>query len=205
MSKFDQVLDIALQQVGYVEGANNDNKYGKYWDENNEPWCMFFVQWVFAQAEARLPYNTGSCSTLLNWYRGHMPERVFTTPKIGDIAIYNWGHTGIVLRVWSTGDICTIEGNTSPNTGGNQSNGEGVYVRNRTPNAGTMYIRALSESTEENENMDKWYNNIDEVPEWYRVAVQKLINMGVLNTWPISEDMARVFTVMYRLGLIKDD
>ena len=38
MSSFgDAVVATAKTQVGYVEGANNDNKYGAYFGMNNQP------------------------------------------------------------------------------------------------------------------------------------------------------------------------
>lgn len=197
-----RVIDTALSQVSYTEGKNNWNKYGEYYDENNQPWCMYFVQWCFEQSGVRLPYMTGSCSTLRNRYQKHFPEQIGRTPHEGDIVLYSWGHTGIVLRVWASGNICTIEGNTSPDPDGSQDNGGGVYVRNRTPNSETWYITPIVPDPEPEEVKEVQYNDINEVPEWYADAVIKLISLGVLNSWPISEDMCRVFTVMNRLGLI---
>jgi len=65
------------------------------------PWCMAFVQWVFNQAGAKLPYLTASCGGLLTWYRRNRPGSVSKRPRPGDIVIYGFGHTGIVEAVGS--------------------------------------------------------------------------------------------------------
>ena len=41
----ERFVKFALSQVGYKEGKNNDNKYGKYFGMNNQPWCCFFVSY----------------------------------------------------------------------------------------------------------------------------------------------------------------
>lgn len=57
--------------------------------------------------------------------------------KKGDILIWQkgttiYGHTGFASDDWDGTTGKTIEANTSPGTGGNQSNGDGVYQRKRT-------------------------------------------------------------------------
>ncbi len=37
------VVDIAKQEIGVQEGANNDTKFGKWYGLNNQPWCAMFV------------------------------------------------------------------------------------------------------------------------------------------------------------------
>jgi len=101
---------------------------------------MAFVQWVFSQAGARLPYLTASCSGLLTWYQRNRPECVCKKPRPGDIVIYDFGHTGIVEAV-AGGTITAIEGNTSPGSAGSQSNGGMVCRRTRKTSAVTAYIR----------------------------------------------------------------
>lgn len=139
-------IELALKEVGYYEGKNNDNKFGKFYNANYQPWCMYFVQWIYQHAGKKLPYFTGSCSALLRWYKENAPSQVIkatlTGIKIpsGAIIIYNFGHTGIVLRRWDDGHITTIEGNTSPGVNGSQSNGDGVYVRNRNPGNSDYFI-----------------------------------------------------------------
>ena len=146
------VLDVARKELGNTESpaGSNRTKYGKWMGLDGQPWCMSFVQWCCAQAGHLLPYRTGSCSDLLGWYRRNHPEQVFTTPKPGDIIIYNFGHTGFVESVGS-GTITAIEGNTSAGEAGSQDNGGGVFRRTRSKKLVTAYIRFL----EEDEDMDK--------------------------------------------------
>ena len=129
----NNVLDIARVELGNTENpaGSNCTKYGKWMGLNGQPWCMSFVQWCFAQAGQPLPYRTGSCSELLNWFRKNHPEMVFTDPMPRDIVIYNFGHTGIVESVAGS-TITAIEGNTSAGNAGSQSNGGGVFRRKRS-------------------------------------------------------------------------
>ena len=76
--------------------GSNRTKYGKWMGLDGQPWCMSFVQWCFHQAGTPLPHKTGSCSALLNWYQKNRPECVVKDPQPGDIAIFTFGHTGIV-------------------------------------------------------------------------------------------------------------
>ena len=43
------LVNVALKEVGYTEGANNYNKYGASFGVNNEAWCAFFVSWCLEQ------------------------------------------------------------------------------------------------------------------------------------------------------------
>lgn len=205
------ITENALSQVSYVEGKNNWNKFGEYFNANNQPWCMYFVQWIFAQSDLKLPYFTGSCSALLNWYKKNKPECVlpyntFEQIPEGSIIIYSWGHTGILFLRYPSKNICTIEGNTSPDSSGSQDNGGGVYVRNRTPKSGDYFI--IPEGlVKEVKSVDTIYATIDNVPKDYCPTIQKLINLGVLKGTSkgiinVTSDMCRTFVIMDRLGLI---
>ena len=100
------VLDTARRELGTTESPANSNKvryntwyYGREVSGDAYPWCMAFVQWVFAQAGKVLPYKTASCSALLSWYRQNRPECIVRDPMPGDIILYTFSHTGIVERV----------------------------------------------------------------------------------------------------------
>lgn len=129
----EDIIKIAANEVGYREGANNDNKYGVAYGYNNVAWCVQFLWWVFREAGASDLFGkkTASCTTL---YNNHKHQEV---PKNeiqrGDIVFFDWSggteteHVGIVE--FRSGDIIsTIEGNTGD---GNQSNGDGVYSKTR--------------------------------------------------------------------------
>jgi hypothetical protein len=44
------ICSIAEEELDYVEGENNDTKYGKWYGLNFNPWCAMFVSWVFNKA-----------------------------------------------------------------------------------------------------------------------------------------------------------
>lgn len=141
------VLDVARRELGTKESPANSNtvKYNTwFWGREvagtKYAWCMAFVQWCFDRAGARLPYMTASCSGLLTWYQRNQPWNVHKSPAPGDIVIYNFGHTGIVEKVSGT-NITAIEGNTSPSTSGNQSNGGMVCRKTRGIKTVTAFIR----------------------------------------------------------------
>lgn len=151
MATVDRVLVYACAELGKSEIPANSNRtpYGKWYGMDGQPWCMMFVQWVFYQAGMPLPHKTASCSDLLNWYRKNKPSSVQdavpnptikTSPRPGDIVIYNFGHTGIVESI-SGDNITVIEGNTSPDISGSQSNGGMVCRKIRKMSSATAYIR----------------------------------------------------------------
>jgi len=163
---------------------------------------MSFVQWCFDQAGYTLPHKTGSCNNLLSWYRKYQPEKIVTTPKPRDIIIYNFGHTGIVESA-AAGTITAIEGNTSPGDKGSQDNGGGVFRRTRSKSLVKAYIRPF-DNYEEDDDM-VYYKTLNDVPSWYKPAVQKAISKGALagtggKEINVSEDLCRMLTILDRLG-----
>ena len=44
------IVSIAKTQVGYMEGDDNDTKYGTWYGLPNQPWCGMFVSWCARQA-----------------------------------------------------------------------------------------------------------------------------------------------------------
>ena len=148
MSPIEKIIEIAKQEVGYLEKRSNSNlydktanagsnNYTKYWAEiqpsyQGEPWCACFVTWVFVQA-----FGQEMAKKLLKHYPYvYCPtmKELFTlnaNPKAGDIVVFNHGgtftHTGIVTSV--SGDyFTTIEGNTS-GASGIIANGGGVCAK----------------------------------------------------------------------------
>lgn len=141
------LLSTARAEVGTTEWPADSNQvkyndwyYGSNVKGDDYPWCMAFVQWCYKTAGIDLPCKTASCSGLLDWYRKNSPECVVQDPQPGDIAIYDFGHTGIVKSVDGNG-ITAIEGNTSAGTSGSQSNGGGVFEKRRGKDSVVAYIR----------------------------------------------------------------
>lgn len=133
MSAIDKVIEIAKNEIGYMEKASNSNlydktanagsnNYTKYWAEvcpslQAQPWCACFVTWCFEKA-----FGKDKATALLKEYPfTYCPSMAnhFTlnaNPKRGDIVLFyrhgEFAHTGIVTSV--DGDkFYTIEGNTS--------------------------------------------------------------------------------------------
>lgn len=145
MNAIDKLIQIAKNEVGYLEKASNsqldsktanagENNYTKYWrdikpDYQGQPWCAAFVSWCMMKA-----FGLDTAKKLLkHWPYVYCPTMadLFTlnsNPKTGDIVIFKhngeFTHTGIVIKV--SGDrFWTVEGNTS---GGSTiiANGGGV-------------------------------------------------------------------------------
>lgn len=145
MNAIDKLIQIAKNEVGYLEKASNsqldsktanagENNYTKYWrdikpDYQGQPWCAAFVSWCMMKA-----FGLDTAKKLLkHWPYVYCPTMadLFTlnsNPKAGDIVIFKhngeFTHTGIVIKV-SGNRFWTVEGNTS---GGSTiiANGGGV-------------------------------------------------------------------------------
>ena len=119
MNQAELIVQIALNEVGYLEkktnanldsktanaGYNNYTKYGKWFGENvikssvyiNAAWCDMFKTWCANQAgvtEDQLPF-TAYCQSGVNWFKNkglfHDPSGY--TPKTGDIIYYKTSTT----------------------------------------------------------------------------------------------------------------
>ena len=179
------VLNIACGQLGVTESpaGSNRTKYGKWMGLDGQPWCMSFVQWCFHQAGTPLPHRTGSCSALLNWYQKNRPECVVKGPQPGDIAIFTFGHTGIVERALP-GSVMCIEGNTSPGQTGSQDNGGGVYRRQRNLALVRAFIRPFPKKEDIMTGKEIYdalsdYLSRQPVPNWAKKELEEAVKMGI--------------------------
>ena len=136
MTTADQILQVARGELGYKESpaGSNRTKYGAWFGLDGQPWCMMFIQWVFASEGAitLLPARTASCGAFM---RASQAQGRWVTEgyRPGDIVIYNFpgndaltDHCGIVVTALTTG-IRAIEGNT-----GAESDANGGQVQERT-------------------------------------------------------------------------
>jgi len=114
-----RLVQVALNEEGYVQGYNKDTKYGEWYGLNNLDWCAMFVSWSANEA--------GIYSTIIPQYAlvsfgkqefeklGTFNYKANYTPQKGDIIFFlsnGASHTGIVTN--SDGErVYTIEGNTS--------------------------------------------------------------------------------------------
>lgn len=143
MSSGVDIVNIAAQQVGYVEGDNNDTQYGSWYGMNHEPYCAMFVSWVFGQAglsklvAAQTDKGFAYCPAGVTWFQkqGCVVDKYSALP--GDIVFFNFSGDGVadhvgIIEGASRDGITTIEGNTSADHAvGSQANGMGVFRRHR--------------------------------------------------------------------------
>ena len=109
------IFEIAKTQMGYVEGTNNDTKYGLWYGQPNSAWCCLFVVWCARQAGVstdKIP-QTAAIWRLIDALPDYIPGTEYT-PKPGDLFMTSTkGHVGYVYQV--EGDYFrSLEGNTNP-------------------------------------------------------------------------------------------
>lgn len=142
----NNVLMIAISQLGYHEGEENDYSgtdtkssgncteyariYSPNYNNNCFDWCATFVNWCLNQARIDYTYGEMGCH---RWIADFLvPQGMFQksagyggkyTPKPADIIFFDWDengnwadHIGFVLYVTDT-TVYTVEGNTSDNVG----------------------------------------------------------------------------------------
>lgn len=137
----EKILNILKKEIGTTESPANSNKqkYGEAYGLNGQPWCLIFCWYAFYQAGASSLFyggqKTASCTTLKN-YAIKNNQWVTSNYKLGDLVMMNFNggtttqHVGFVTSV--SGDtVYTIEGNTSFDDKGSQSNGGAVAEKKR--------------------------------------------------------------------------
>lgn len=160
MNKAYDVLAIAAKEIGYTAWADpqQGSKYGRWYAQrvgdrgfsaNNVPYCNMFTTWVLAQAGVPQP-GRGVFAyvpfAIQDYERAG--QRVFNHQQAqpGDLVCFDWDgdgladHIGFVEKNFGS-YLQTIEGNTTPASGGNQSNGGGVYRRTRPWNVVCAILR----------------------------------------------------------------
>ena len=147
------IVNTAQQQVGFVEGTNNDNPYGTWYGMNHEPYCAMFVSWVFAEnnlsnlVAAQTTKGFAYCPAGLSWFQkeNRIVDKYSGQP--GDIVFFSFqgngqaDHVEIIVNASKDG-ITTVGGNTSPDHAltASQANGNGVYLRHRP----YLYVLAIA-------------------------------------------------------------
>ena len=128
-SQLDKFLEVAAGEVGYIEGpADNQTKYQK----TNQPWCGAFVNWVAKQAGVKIPDCTYTPAGAKAFAEAKRWQGIAEAePMPGDLVFFDFpndsldriSHIGIVEQVKDNGTVVCIEGNTAPDTKGDQRNG----------------------------------------------------------------------------------
>ena len=119
MSKRDEIVEVALSQKGYKEGANNDTKYGEWYGLNYNPWCAMFVSWCADQVgilDTLIPKFAG-CTTGFRIMKDMgITTKEHIVPQKGDLIFFDWDrsgdydHVGIVTDA-NGSSVYTVEGN----------------------------------------------------------------------------------------------
>lgn len=233
MTAQERLIGTAAEQVGYMGKRSNSqldeynsntsgkwNKYARALDalgdfyngkKNGYDWCDVFVDWCFVttfgrtlgqkllcQPDKSLGAGTGYS---LKYYQ--QMGRLFSSPEPGDQIFFGdskttW-HTGIVSKV-ENGYVHTIEGNA----GNPSAVRAGRYVIGGKSIKG--YGRpdwSLVPDEQEDDDMT-CYKTINDVPSYYRAAVDKAVNAGALKGTGdginVSEDLCRTLTILDRMG-----
>lgn len=109
-------LAVALTQVGYTEGRENDTKYGTWYGMPFQAWCATFVTWCARQAEISTDILGRSAVASPKWGYFDIPyyDGKTYTPKPGDLFFMkNFAHVGIVYYTDGEYFYC-VEGNGNP-------------------------------------------------------------------------------------------
>lgn len=206
------LLRVAVGEIGYREGRNNTTKYGAemYGGQyQNQPWCGLFTDWCLQKVnmlrgEPSSVWTPGGAAAYQRANRW-IPRNGDVRP--GDIVYFDFGgsqnvnlidHVGIVESV-TPGHLMTIEGNTSSSQLGSQSNGDGVYRRQRSRAIVVGYGRPqFTDAPTPPPNID-W-------AAVRRLVAAKIINDGFGNTGTIREGSTGKDVVLWQraLNLVAD-
>lgn len=223
-----KVIEIALSFVGYHEKASNSqledfhanagrNNFVIFWEwlhkagyyqayKQGQEWCDGFhdaVHLIAAEGDAaeaqRVTCQTGPYGAAVPFSMGYYEAqgRLFDYPMPGDQpSMYNKGHTGIVIEV-DDETVWIAEGNSNNKVELNPYNIHG-------PELDGKYGRPWYDPEPEEEEI--MYNTIEEVPEYAKPTIQKLMDKGALQgkangDLALSEDMIRILVIHDRMGL----
>ena len=143
------VLAAARKEVGYKEGANNDNKFAAIAGHaNHQPWCATFIRACFIKGEEEkaIP-DSAYCPHIEAWGRGHNRVVPVREAKRGDLVLFDFSRTGKAEHVGildydydptKPNLIRTIEGNTGAISA---SEGDGVQKKKRHVSLVRIIIR----------------------------------------------------------------
>jgi hypothetical protein len=145
----ERAVAFLLHRAGWHESpaGSNDAPFLAHWRTKlkmgwmlGSPWCGFacMAAWLYG-AGKHLPADTVSTVAILS--RARRGDGFTAVPaskaKPGDLVVFNFPggapaeHVGLARGPAKGGVIPTVEGNTSPGSGGSQANGGGIYVRTR--------------------------------------------------------------------------
>lgn len=212
-----ELAALAATQIGVREDPPGSNRvkfntwyYGSEVSGSAYPWCMVFVQWVFAQAGVPLPLRTASCGALM---RAAQAAGCWVTESFcpGDVAIYDFpggaatDHCGIIESV-EAGSVAAVEGNT-----GSDSDADGGQVQRRVRPLHYVVGAVRPPLGEEDKDVER-FNTVEACPQWAQDTVKKLVDRGYLTgsgakdsqgrpaDLDLSRDMLRLLVIQDRAG-----
>ena len=118
----ESIVAVAIEEIGYHEGAGNQTKYGEYTGTNGLSWCHAFVSWCANECgfvDMGLFPKTAACETGRQWFISHQEYQASNgtyEPQPGDIIYFDYDHVGVSHHVgiveYTENDVVhTIEGN----------------------------------------------------------------------------------------------
>ena len=123
----NDIIGVALTQVGYREGSNNYTKYGVWYGLSNSPWCAMFVSWCAKEAGIPTSILKRTAMANPNNFGLSYKDGKNYTPQKGDL-FFKKGFSHVGLVYYTEGAyFYTIEGNTSTTS----YDGTSVMIRKR--------------------------------------------------------------------------
>lgn len=116
------IVAVAIEQIGYQEGPNQDTKYGKFTNTNHMSWCHAFITWCANECgyldDGIMP-KTALCEGGRQWYLSqneYQPNDKNYVPQPGDIIYFDFHGDGVshhagIVEYSENGVVHTIEGN----------------------------------------------------------------------------------------------
>jgi hypothetical protein len=162
-----KLVAIAMSQVGVKEvgGNNRGAKIREYQAATNLkpaawPWCAALCSWIIREwlkdkevvqwlnLKATTPEQwrpkTAAAFGYIEWAKKRpnttqvLPETA--TPKVGDLAIFDFSHIGIVVGV-NKGSFKCAEGNTNQRGTRDSDSGDGVWLKTRKNSLVRAFVR----------------------------------------------------------------
>lgn len=156
MATAKDVIKIALAYNGTKASPPgnvlfNTEYYGGKVSGKRFAWCAVYVWFCFRKAKAAKLFFNGKKTAYVPAIETYAKkkEKVIAKDKgrLGDVVLFDFskkgssGHVGFILKKNTDGTYTTIEGNTSPNNGGSQSNGGCVAIKTRKQSQIRMIYR----------------------------------------------------------------
>lgn len=164
----ENLAKIALSQVGVKEvgGNNNGPQIRKYQAATSlkpasYPWCAAFTSWVVREwlkdgdnvdwlglkvmTPEKWRPKTAAAFGYISWAKARpSTTKVLSKkaqPRVGDFAIFDFSHIGIVTKVLSDGRFQAVEGNTNGKGTRDSNSGDGVWLKTRSSSLVRNFVR----------------------------------------------------------------